>query len=205
MTLCETPSTRSTRPEERTYTPPSTIADDEFDWSPSNDEELAAVELPTIDTEIQNAPPETPRKAIRSNYASTPSKRNYDDIQNWRSPQDRDDVFVTANGNGLPTPIKIHDSEHLAQDALAILKPLELSADIESELVALLNRQELRVKGIMKGREISREALKSKDKQIADLTGKIAALEAERETHRAVITHLKQDIGGGTVKGKKRP
>jgi hypothetical protein len=70
----------------------------------------------------------------------------------------------------------------------------------------LLSRHELRTQGIIKGREISRLAIKAKDLKIAELQGRIDGLEAERETNRSVIQHLKSDILAASKKrrGPKR-
>ncbi|KAL9111312.1 MAG: hypothetical protein Q9227_004189 [Pyrenula ochraceoflavens] len=199
---CETPSTRSTRMEDRTITPKTEATADEFDWSSSNDDELAALGVSSHGSRPHVTAPETPRKAVRLNYNSSPSKSIRSTI-NGPSPADKDDVFVTAKGNGLPTPVKVRESGDFSQDVMAILHPVKLPVDVESELAALLSRQVLRVKGITKGREISREALKSKEHKIAELSERIAALEAERETHKAVIAHLKEDISHGMRKTNK--
>ena len=91
----------------------------------------------------------------------------------------------------------------LADEALKILAPIPLNQVVEEQLVALLNRHELRTQGIAKGRDITRLAIQSKDKTIAELQARIAGLEAERETSRTVIAHLKQDIGLNVSSQKK--
>lgn len=91
----------------------------------------------------------------------------------------------------------------LAVDALKILAPVPLTSAVESELVILLNTHALRAQGIAKGRDITRLAIQAKDKKIAELQARIAGLEAERETSRTVIAHLKQDIGAKASSPKK--
>lgn len=46
--------------------------------------------------------------------------------------------------------------------------------------------------GIAKGREAVRLSVKAKDAKIAELQARIGLLEAERETDRAMIGHLRR-------------
>lgn len=121
-----------------------------------------------------------------------------------------DDVFNTPrssqDANGLLSPVgtplreKLQGrvpplpNSNLAADALHILERNKLPAEVEKKLVELLNKHDLRTQGIVKGRDITRLALGSKEKKIAELEARIASLEAERESNRAVISHLKRDI-----------
>jgi hypothetical protein len=66
-----------------------------------------------------------------------------------------------------------------------------LPTEARDDLVALLERHHLKAQGIMRGREISRVALKKKDEQIHDLNKRIEGLESEREMDRAVIADLR--------------
>lgn len=52
----------------------------------------------------------------------------------------------------------------------------------------------MKTQGIEKGREITRQAVKNKDGRIAELLGKVAGLEAERETLRGVVGSLRRDL-----------
>jgi len=92
----------------------------------------------------------------------------------------------------------------LAAQALAILKPAHLDPKLEEELIELLNTQELRTHGITKGRDITRLAVQAREKTIAELQVRIAGLEAERETSRAIISQLKQDIAHSPPQGGGR-
>jgi hypothetical protein len=207
----------------------STLANEEsFEW-PSSDE----AELAEAAAKATMAPPfETPRKTPRTDQVTSPGKRNYNEMQGsgtstWpvSTPSNGDDVFMTPTAsnhlNGLlsptATPAQIsaqleNQSQPVAKDwfnstlaaeALEILAPIPLNSTVEAQLVALLNRHDLRTQGIAKGRDITRLAIQSKDKKIAELQARIAGLEAERETSRTVIAHLKQDIGVNASSPKK--
>jgi hypothetical protein len=129
-----------------------------------------------------------------------------------------DDVFATPStshtmsaGTGLlsPSMTPAHppprfqllgqsqvEPEHssLATEALAILKDSHLGSKIEQDLVDLLNKHDLRTQGAIKGRDITRLAVQAKETKIAELQARISVLEAERETNRTVIQHLKHDM-----------
>jgi hypothetical protein len=192
---------------------------DSFKWPSSDGAELAqAVAQATM------APPfETPRKTPRTNQITSPGKRNHSEMQGsgtstWPTskPSNDDDVFATPTtsnrSNGLlsptPTPAQVPlqlenqsqpvanytSNSSLATEALKILAPIPLNSTVETQLVTLLNRHDLRTQGIAKGRDITRLAVQSKNMQIAELQARISGLEAERETSKTVIAHLKQDI-----------
>ena len=48
----------------------------------------------------------------------------------------------------------------------------------------------------MKGRDVSRAIVKTKDERIVELQGEIEGLKAERESMRAVVRHLRRDFAG---------
>lgn len=197
--------------------------EDSFGWDPTDDEELATADLTF----------ETPRKAARTQTFTSPGKRNCvemaDDepaasstmlLNSWPL---SDDVFNTpstagrSKSTGLLSPDRTPaqfltqqtqadptDPSDLAEDALKILQPANLSKQIEIELVELLNRYDLRMQGIARGRDITRLAVGAKETKIAELQARITGLEAEKETSRTVIAHLKQDIATSPKKGGGR-
>jgi hypothetical protein len=184
--------------------------DDDFDWSASNDKALVeAAHTVTM------PPPETPRKAPRTSNITSPAKRQHsemvEDMSLWSTSASDGDVFNTPKSSeaasGLLSPKKTPargksqgvlastiTNSSLSTDALRILDGSRISADVEHKLVELLNKHDLRAQGIAKGRDITRLALSSKDKKINELEARIAGLEAERETSKAVIAHMKRDI-----------
>ena len=191
--------------------------DQDFDEFSSADEELVEA------LEIY----ETPRKAARTVQITSPGKSG-SSIKSTSTPGSDstvtlgDDVFTTPSTSHIPkgtgllspsnTPAKGNsqalppshqdlDPSPLAAQALTILKPANIPSEIETELLDLLEKYELRVQGISKGRDITRLAVQAKDRRIAELQARIHGLEAEKETTRTVISHLKHDMAT-SPKGK---
>ena len=203
----------------------STLAnEDSFEWPSSDEDEFTAAAAQAT----MPPPVETPRKIPRTEQFTSPGKRSYNEMQSScvvSTPSNDDDVFITPTtsnrSNGLlsptatPTqipsqvenqsqPVEIHTSNStLATEVLKILAPIPLNSSIQSQLVELLNRHDLRTQGIAKGRDITRLAVQSRERKIAELQARIAGLEAERQTSRTVIAHLKQDIGASATSPKK--
>jgi hypothetical protein len=163
---------------------------------------------------------------------TSPGKRSYKEMQSsgtstWHVsiPSNDDDVFITPTTsnrfNGLlspsatPTtiPSQLENQSQpvgnhafhstLASEVLKILAPIPLNPSVQSQLVELLDRYDLRTQGIAKGRDITRLGIQSRERKIAELQARIAGLEAELQTSRTVIAHLKQDIGAHTTSPKK--
>ena len=76
---------------------------------------------------------------------------------------------------------KVHKSD-LAKSALAILDQHDvvLPNHALNELVELLDLQELKTKGIIQGRDMTRKALKKKEEQIAKLNERIEHMAGNR-------------------------
>ncbi|EEP76548.1 predicted protein [Uncinocarpus reesii 1704] len=108
-----------------------------------------------------------------------------------------------ANPPPTPTPVRFtptplfnrhisrsprHESQcQLVSQTLALLEAhrVFISEGTKRELINLLEVFDLRTEGIIKGRDISRMAIKTRDAKIQELLGRIECLEAERETWRA--------------------
>ena len=204
-------------------------SDEEFyDWPASDDDELSKV-AEHASSGHSMPPPETPRKAMKTEALTTPGKRRYDEMaseyemgapsvkSSLSYTNARDDVLTTPStttaGRGLfangslpspaetPTPIRYKDISSNQDSELAA----EITDALEKHKVSLptisrdavkdvCNRHVMYTRGIMKGRDVSRAMVKSKDERIAALQGEIEGLKAERETNRAVIRHLRRDM-----------
>ena len=176
---------------------PGTNSEKDFGWSASNDKALVEA-----DQKSAMAPPETPRKTPRTSQLTSPGKRKDSEMleidSDFSTPLSSDNVFNTPLssliGKGLLSPVDTPGREklqgrisplaeyNLAVDALRILERYKLPAEVEQKLIELFNKHELRTQGIIKGRDITRLALSSKERKIAELEARIASLEAERET-----------------------
>ena len=184
-----------------------------FDWPASDDEELAIVA-----DQQELHPPQTPRKAVRISPSATPRKRLFGETESPESSflTTHDDVFstpstsvkatgATANSGLLspqitPTPGRFKnvtfDDSDLATEIITALKRLYVPMPEEAicAIQEIAGKHVIKTQGIAKGRDISRAALKTKDGTIAELQGRIAAFEAERESNRAVVAHLKRTL-----------
>lgn len=80
----------------------------------------------------------------------------------------------------------------LSADVFAALNDssVSLPIDLTSRLREVLTCHELRIQGVVKGREITRLALKAREAKVAELHATIANLEAERNVDHARIERL---------------
>lgn len=99
---------------------------------------------------------------------------------------------ASAEISKTPTPSKYRDvlggntGTEMSELSLQALKILEghgavVPRKAQDALAELLNRYDLKTKGIIRGRDISRIAVKKKDVQIMELNERIALLESERD------------------------
>jgi hypothetical protein len=189
--------------------------DDFGDWPLSQEEER------NVEQTASSALFETPRKAIKTAPFMTPGSKRKREEAVLPTPSTTDDIFSTpattkANSErwdgktpfGLrspsqtPTPMRFHDAEpssqntsyDITEEVMELLKGQKIDEDTALNLRGLLNRHAMKMSGIAKGRDITRVALKAKDKTIAELRQRISSLEAEREMDKVVIKHFKNEM-----------
>ena len=195
-----------------------------FDWPLTDDEDLSKV-VESASSQAVMPPPETPRKAVKTDTLSTAGKRMFEEIDTgnpvvWSTPESlkrEDDVFTAPATMGetaslflpaipqdTPTPVRFKDipfmrggDSSLAAEIMATLKSAQISLPISvrEDIKAICDKRSLYTHGVIKGRDVSRSLIAKKDAKIADLQGSIEALQAERETSRAVIRHLRKELG----------
>lgn len=95
----------------------------------------------------------------------------------------------TRHKDALANPAD--SSSSLTSEALATLRDLNIPQDVLSSLRGVLSKHDLKNQGVVKGRDISRVALKAKEAKIVELQARIASLEAEREVDRGIIKGLR--------------
>jgi hypothetical protein len=89
------------------------------------------------------------------------------------------------------------ETSSLTVEALAALSSISIPPHILAELRGILSKHDLKAQGVVKGRDISRLALKAKEAKMAELEARIASLEAEREVSRGVIRGLRWESEHG--------
>ena len=232
-----TPSPRPTqgaaqKPQSASQATTKDDSEEEFyEWALSDNEELSMV-ADQASSGTAMPPPETPRKAVKTDISSTPGKRRFDeishgDLDTWPTPgsaKNGDDIFSTPathiNGKGLfppsssqetPTPIRFQNilpqngsESSLATEVLAVLQNAKISLppNVREDVRNLCNKQSLFTHGVLKGRDVSRALVARKDEKIAELQGSIEALQAERETSRTVIRHLRKELATSSTNSK---
>ncbi|KAE8149975.1 hypothetical protein BDV25DRAFT_129962 [Aspergillus avenaceus] len=182
---------------------------DEFEWdSTIPDEATTALERPRQPDfgRLDRSDSFSPRKTPRTDSFTSPGKRKLSDMVNEVSTLTPSSVFSSrssayklpppsAEVSMTPTPSKYRNAlagEPAAEPgalALQALKILESYGTVvprkaQEELTDVLNRHDLQTKGIIRGRDISRIAIKKKDEQIMKLNERIAALEAQGNMNR---------------------
>ncbi|GAQ04632.1 hypothetical protein ALT_1953 [Aspergillus lentulus] len=187
---------------------------DEFSWDDSSGaEELTKLLEPPRQPDFGQ---DEPRKAPRTETSTSPGKRKLSDMEYEESESTTTltptSIFsartqtrlppASAEVSMTPTPGRYRnvlstdardDSSDLGLQALEVLEShkVVVPKEAQDELLALLNKHDLKTKGIIRGRDISRIALKKKDETIMKLNERIASLESQREMDRAIIDGLR--------------
>lgn len=193
------------------------------DWPASHDAQLSKTAT-QVSNRAMPPPPETPRKTAKTDSFPTPGKRSYDEMSRsgtssatTSSPatlRQDDDVFTTPSTTKtpnlftstiptspgyplLPPSSPPHDSDLTAEilQCLATHHITPLSADLTAAIRAIGTRHSLHTRGVTKGRDISRAQIARNNEKIAKLQADIAALQADRETTKAVTRHLRRELG----------
>lgn len=184
---------------------------DEFEWDDSMDNEMERV----LESSQPLRQPEfglPARKTSRMETVTSPGKRKRS-LDDDGAEERGKGAPITPGGPGqgtgvggqgtsflTPTPTRYKDvipgvgesplamPSDLAMQVSKILEGhgVDVPVAARAELKELLNRHELKAKGILRGRDISWKALKNKDEQIARLNERISILESERELDRTV-------------------
>ncbi|KAL8898751.1 MAG: hypothetical protein Q9192_001915 [Flavoplaca navasiana] len=216
--------TRANRHTQDISTTSGTSNEEFYDWPASDDEDVAKI-VDNVASIKNMSPPETPRKAAKTELLSSPGKRHFSEAQREIEVAYptlevvEDDVFTTPattlkegakptfgqfmfSPAATSTPGRFKDVLQVGQDSeitMEVLKALQdnqvsLSSSVKAELKGICDRHSLSTRGIIKGRDISRAMVNTKNETISELQETIAALQAERETNRAVIRHLRRDM-----------
>ncbi|KAJ5124410.1 uncharacterized protein N7515_008235 [Penicillium bovifimosum] len=163
-----------------------------------------------------NFHPESPSKTPRTANVTSPGKRKLSDVAHedashdqtalatpFSSQSSRSRMFPPSSAEVCLTPTPSKYKDVLSADtkfdvsdlAKSLLDTMEkhhvvLPNKARDEVVALLNRHDLRTQGIIRGRDMTRLALKKKDDEIKRLQDRVADLESQRELDHALIEGL---------------
>ncbi|KAL3453620.1 hypothetical protein BJX65DRAFT_292635 [Aspergillus insuetus] len=185
--------------------------EDEFDWDDTMSTEMNQI----FDNSV---PPRQPdfglpaRKAARTETVTSPVKRKREDDDEGTDSRSQtltpgsalgsstkgSEVFVTPTQGRFRDTIAespLASTGGLAVEVGRILEGhgLVIPKAAQDELKGLFGRHENKMKGVIRGRDISRTALKKKDEQIARLNEMITGLEAQGELNRSVNGALNKD------------
>ena len=152
-------------------------------------------QLPWLDQtkEGTSNAPETPSKSIT---LPTPPKSN-------TLPTFHKTGMITprtSSTSTTPIPSRFHDplatpstSSSLTSEVFTLLDSgsASLPQETANQIRSILENQDLKHQGVVKGRDIVRLALKARDAKVAELNARIASLEAERKFDRARMRGLR--------------
>ncbi|KAF2756638.1 hypothetical protein EJ05DRAFT_71271 [Pseudovirgaria hyperparasitica] len=136
----------------------------------------------------------TPTKETERTAASTTSTRGSITQPQLRHREPSPSPCTLKALDSMSTPVQLtearspsKDAPELTSDVLEYLREskVQLPPPVQEGLKQLLSKHTFRTQGVIKGREISRLALKAKDAKIVELQHRIAALEADFEAERA--------------------
>lgn len=134
-------------------------------------------------------------------YFTTPSKLPANKSVHFSPYKDEPETPAApptlATANRTPSPPTRHkdalanpadSTSSLTHEVMTCLKPSSASIppDTLSTVRSILTRHDLKTQGVMRGRDMSRLAIKAKDAKIAELQARIASLEADMEVERGV-------------------
>lgn len=177
---------------------------------PSTADDHPTSQYPNND--ISPPPPSTPHKAQKTSLHASPG--GHSGAENGLvTPQTGHRASLLqpqAQAQAqTPTPARFHDAasapttpskpgNDITNTVLSYLSTCrtQLSPDNTAGLRAILETYRQQVRGITKGRDIARDAVKAKDGRIAELAGRVQALEGDLELYRARVRTLKEEVEG---------
>lgn len=199
---------------------------DEYDamYSSGRDDD----DLIALTDSVERELPRTPSKSHDTYGLLTPATRGTNgrslpwlkegdlsvDKSNSAAPISRaivEGVVVSIDQDATPTPNRYVDmlqstsgsitqNSGLQKDIVDVLKSHNISLTIATttELTSVMDRYELKLKGIMRGRDTTRAALRANEAKVVELTNSVQSLEADLEMSRTLIRKLRSQVDAGT-------
>ncbi|KAM0158460.1 hypothetical protein ACHAPG_004139 [Botrytis cinerea] len=128
-------------------------------------------------------------RSVLFSPAETPSPMRFKDATMGPPPK----FMASPSKSGTGDSPQNYD---MTEDIVNLLKDQNIDDDVSAQLCQMLARHALKISGIVKGRDITRVALKTKDAKIAELQQKIAHLEHQHNMDESVIKRLRAQNAG---------
>jgi hypothetical protein len=102
---------------------------------------------------------------------------------------------ITSAESQLPRHQEDRDTA-LAKEILSTLRDLNLllTSDSVAAVQQICHRWEMKMRGVVKGRDVTREALRKKERELVEAKRRIEGMEAEREVQRCVVRALREEV-----------
>ncbi|ROW11282.1 hypothetical protein VMCG_01008 [Cytospora schulzeri] len=97
---------------------------------------------------------------------------------------------AAATAGGSPAAANADDYPRIAEEVLSLLSGQPVSESTKRTLKAAMERHEMRVKGVARGREAARAGIAERDERIAELQARVVSLENGRKMDRARLREL---------------
>lgn len=98
---------------------------------------------------------------------------------------------AAAGAAGRPPAADDVDYPRIAEEVLSLLAGQPVSESTKRTLRAAMDRHEMRVKGVARGREAARAGVAERDERIAGLQARVASLENGRRMDREMLGELR--------------
>lgn len=188
----------------------ATAADPEFDMTSDEEQMMAAVEASTP-RKFDPVTPSSKRKFMEMNGAgglptpktggksfTTPSKGGPVNAAFLDIVSPASTPTPSRFRNAVGTSATAIDLDSLYIDIFHCLqsRSIYIGEDARTSLKEICDLYSRRTHGVEKGKEIAQLAVKARDAKIEELKLRIGALEAELETERAIVSHLRWEKEG---------
>jgi hypothetical protein len=143
---------------------------------------------------MEEATANTSTSKPAEDYFNTPSKRTTQTPTIKQEPGTPAAQATLATAASPSPPARYRDALHnpadsgssLTSEVLAALSTTNISSDVRETLRSICTKHDLRYQGVVKGRDVSRLAIKAKDAKITEIQARIASIEADREVEKSL-------------------
>lgn len=147
------------------------------------------------------ATPLSSKKTVVDYFGTSPSKHATTETRSVKATSPETPFMSSAlpPAPSSPSPSRYRDAlrnpadsqSSITNEVLSELVSIKLPPEKLESLRSILSKHDLRNQGVIKGRNISRLALKAKEARIVELEARVACLQSEKEVDRSIIARLK--------------